>query len=191
MTSVQVFKLMGNPDKYRGFLQVYSEDKPEDMWKQTMAGRCIRQGCKPFGESYSPLPLELDDAGKKKKPMGDLSMWLMPFMVLSSRARDALQDILSSRGEFLEVISPVPGYVGFHVLRCVEGSVDMERSVCTTYDNGAVVVRKPTFYEKKIQDEHIFMIPEAPTSIFVSPLFKERVVASKLEGFDFTEMPVI
>jgi hypothetical protein len=110
---------------------------------------------------------------------------MAPFLILSERAVNALKDVLAPAGELLTIDAPVPGYAGFHVMRCLRECVDLDKSTYTRYDNGSIVVRKAAFVAAKVQDEHIFVIPEAPTSVFVSDAFKTRVEGSKLKGFVF------
>ena len=111
---------------------------------------------------------------------------MAPFIILSERAYIVLKDILDTRGELLPVQAPVSGYTGCHIMRSIADSIDLEKSVYTRYDSGNILVRKPVFFAHKVQDEPMFVIPEAPTSIYVSDKFKRQVEANKLTGFDFS-----
>jgi hypothetical protein len=189
MNSTHVFELRGEPDRYPGFVQVFIDQK--EPWKEIIASRCLEAGAKPFGSSYTPVPLVFDNEGRKKNVVGDLSFRLAPFLILSDRARKALESFLSPVGEFLEVAAPVAGFIGYRVLKQITDCIDMESSVYTKYDNGSILVRKPVMYEPKVHEADIFWTRETASSIFVSQAFKDAVVQAKLKGFDLSrEIPL-
>jgi hypothetical protein len=136
-------------------------------------------------QEYEVVTLEFDNAGRKKNLVADLSLRMAPFIILSERAYIVLKDILDTRGELLPVQAPVPGYTGYHILRSIGSSFDLDKSVYTRYDGGHILLRKPAFFAHKVQDEPMFVIPEAPTFIYVSDEFKRLVEANALTGFDF------
>ncbi|NHZ90100.1 hypothetical protein F2P45_13900 [Massilia sp. CCM 8733] len=189
MNSTGIFKLLGDSDKYPGFLQTYLTST--EQWEEDIASRCAKLGAKPFGPDYTPVPLEFANRRKKRKAVGDFSFRLAPFLILSETARNALNEFLSPVGEFLEVDAPVEGFIGYRVLLHICDCVNLEKSDYSRYDNGNILVRKPVLYEEKVANAHIFSLPEAPTSVFVSQKFKDAVESAKLTGFDFTtEVPL-
>jgi hypothetical protein len=193
MKSTCIYELRGESDKYPGFLQVFVRQLPKsDSWKEDVGIQSLTLGSKPFGDEYLPVPLVFDNDGRRKNVAGDLSCRLQPFLVFSNKAKQALELFLSPKGEFLEVAAPVPGFIGYRVLNQIDGCIDMELSTYTKYDNGKVLVRKPTMYESKVRGLDIFSIPEMPSSIFVSQAFKDAVVKAKLKGFDLSkEIPLV
>ena len=194
MTTPKIYRLRDQVDKYPGFLQLFEniEFNP-DRWKEHISMRCIMRGPVPFNGEYKPVPLQFNNEGKRKKfVLSDICLNMDPFVIFSEKARKALEAFLSPVGEFLEVIAPVPGYIGYRVLVQIDNCVDLEKSDYTKYDNGNIWVRKPTMYEAKVRGQHIFAIPEAPTDLFVSEDFKEAVTLAKLKGFDFSkEIPLV
>ena len=93
MNSTHVYELRGEPDKYPGFVQVFLDKK--EPWKEIIASRCLAFGAKPFGSAYTPVPLQFDNEGRKKNVVGDLSLRLALFMIVSDKARRALDGFLS------------------------------------------------------------------------------------------------
>ncbi len=138
MSSPHIFELRGEPGRYPGFLQKYLTE--EERWKEAIAGRCLALGTQPFGDSYVPVPLVFNNEGKKKNVVGDICLSLYPFIILSEKARLALDSFLSPAGEFLEIAAPVPGFTGFRVLRQINDCVNLELSKYTQYENGAILV---------------------------------------------------
>jgi hypothetical protein len=189
MKSTHVFELRGEPDRYPGFVQVFIDEK--EPWKEIIASRCLEFGAKPFGSSYTPVPLEFDNEGRKKNVVGDLSFRLTPFLILSEEARRVLDPFLSPVGEFLQIAAPVPGFIGYRVLKQIDGCINMELSIYTKYDNGNVLVRKPVMYEQKVREADIFSTRETASSVFVSQKFKDAVLQAKLKGFELSrEIPL-
>lgn len=184
MSSTAIFELRDDSDRYPGFLQVYLTEK--ELWKETIATRCLELGPMPFGTSYAPVPLEFNNEGRKKNSVGDICLNLAPFIIFSEKAKLALDRFLAPSGEFLEVIAPVPGFFGYRILKYVDDCIDMKLSQYMQYDNGAIDVRKPTMYEARVKELEIFTTPNTLSSIFVSSAFRDAVVKAKLKGFDFS-----
>lgn len=194
MSTTQVYELRDEPDKYPGFLQVFESYEPDPQrWKEHMAKRSLARGSEPFGTDYKPVPLQFNNEDKRKKNVaGDICLSMQPFIIFSDKARQALDAFLSPVGEFLEVAAPVPGFVGYRVLKRLEGCIDMERSVYVQADNGKVMVRKATMHETKVRGHDIFAVVESPTGLFISESFKAAVEAAKLKGFNFSrDVPLV
>lgn len=194
MSSTHIYELRGEPDKYPGFLQAFTKDPPDQTsWKEDVGIRSLERGSEPFGADYTPVPLEFNNEGKRKKNVaGDICLSMQPFVIFSDKARQALDAFLSPVGEFLEVAAPVPGFVGYRVLKRLEGCIDMERSVYVQADNGKVMVRKATMHETKVRGHDIFAVVESPTGLFISESFKAAVEAAKLKGFNFSrDVPLV
>jgi hypothetical protein len=166
-------------------LQANLKDPPdEDSWKDDIGRRCLDQGTEPFGEDYVPISLEINNEGRRKKYIfGDLCLSMHPFIVFSEKARQVLSSFLNPVGEFLEVAAPVPGFVGYRVLKHLEDCIDMENSTYTRYDNGNVLVRKATMFESKVRGHDIFAVSAAIGGLYVSDAFRQAVEAAKLKGF--------
>ena len=186
MKSPLIYQLKGDSNKYPGFVQVYADGKHNELWKQGIGRRSAASAGKSMRQEYELVMLEFNNAGRKKNLVADLSLRMAPFIILSECAYIVLKDILDTRGELLPVQAPVSGYTGYHMLRSIGDSIDLDKSIYTRYDSGNIMLRKPVFFAHKVQDEPIFVIPEAPTSIYVSDQFKRQVEANALTGFDFS-----
>jgi len=184
----QVFELRGEPDKYPGFLQSFESDTTDPQgWREVIAMRCAALGAKPFGSDYKPVPLEFNNEGRRKKNVvGDITLSMRPFIVFSAKARQALDTFISPVGEFLAVAAPVPGFIGYRVLKYLDDCIDLERFTCTKYENGNVVVRKATMFESKVRGHDIFAVSNVLGTLFVSDAFKTAVVSARLTGFDLS-----
>lgn len=194
MSANQVFELRDEPDKLPGFLQVYSTNKPDsETWKEDIGIRSREFGSRSFGANYKPVLIEFNNEGKRKKnSVGDICLSMRPFIIFSDKARQALDAILSPVGEFLPVAAPVPGFVGYRVLKHLNDCIDIERSMHTKYDNGNVLVRKATMYTAKVRGHDIFAVSNAVGGLFISDAFKAVVELAKLKGFDFSkEVPLV
>lgn len=194
MSLTHVYELRSDPDKYPGFLQAFKKDPPDqDSWKEDVGMQSLSLGSASFGSDYTPVPLDFNNEGKRKKNVvGDICLSMHPFIVFSDKARQALDAFLSPAGEFLEVAAPVPGFIGYRVLKHLDDCIDMERSTHTKYDNGKVMVRKATMYETKVRGYDIFAVLNSQAGLFVSEAFKAAVEAAKLKGFNFSrEVPLV
>jgi hypothetical protein len=188
-----IYEFLGDPDKFPGFLQTgFKEPSDENSWKEHIGIQCGEKGSEPFGVGYVPVLLEFNNEGRRKKNVvGDICLSMHPFVIFSDKARETLDAFLSPAGEFLEVAAPVPGFVGYRVLKHLDGCIDMENSTYTNYDNGGILIRKPTMYETKVHGHDIFAVSTTIAGLFVSEAFKNAVLAAKLKGFSFSrEVPL-
>lgn len=186
MSAMHIYELRAQPDRYPGFIQMFDSYEPDpERWKEHMAARCLDRGSLPFGADYEPVKLEFNDEAKRKNVAGDICLSMQPFVVLSERARTVLDAFLSPVGEYLPVIAPVHGFIGYRVLERLAGCVDLDHSTYVQADNGKILVRKAAMYGSKLGGHHLFAIPESPTGLFISEEFKQAVESAKLKGFDF------
>lgn len=189
MNSTTIFELRGEPDRYPGFLQIFRTEN--ESWKEDIATRCLTLGGKPFGAGYVPVPFEFDNEGRKKNIVGDICLRMNPFIILSEKARLVLNDFLAPAGEFLEIATPIRGFIGYHVLREIHDCVNLNLSKYMEYDNGAIIVRKAVMFEAKVRDLDVFSVANTQAGVFVSKRFKDAVLAAKLKGFDWSrEVPL-
>lgn len=68
--------------------------------------------------------------------------------------------------------------------------VNYEHCVIHRFPTGRFLeFKKIVFFEERVAEQHIFKVPEESKSyVFVSDQFRERVLNSKLKGFDFIEV---
>lgn len=193
MNTNHIYEFRGDPDKFPGFLQTgFKEPSDENAWKEHLGIQCGEKGSEPFGADYVPVPLAFNNEGRRKKPVvGDICLSMKPFVIFSDKAREALDVFLSPAGEFLEVAAPVPGFVGYRVLKHLDDCMDMENSKYTQYDNGGIAIRKPVMFEAKVREHDIFAVSTTIAGLYVSHAFKKAVFSAKLKGFSFSrEVPL-
>lgn len=142
-----------------------------------------------FGHRWSPIQLELWEAEypeqEKKKPVADFMTCGLAIKVMSQNAKDSLEFLLSSQVELLPFQTPVGSYYGLHVnyVDCL----DLPRVTAKYFSDGRVMrVERYAFYWKKLENIHIFRLPELGLSrLFVSDEFKQIVEKKGLTGLEF------
>ena len=164
----------------------FIENCPDD---QESIMSIARRYWQPF-ENYKPVTLELwrSDTGKKNYRF-DFSDMLNPFWVFSEKAQKALEPILTSRGQFLEIItdSKRKKFIGYYPTNVYpKGILDLEHSQYDVYPQG-LLIKKAVLLKDKIPDEYIFTIEEDISRIFVTEKFKQLVEEHELIGFEFSE----
>jgi len=172
---------------YCSFIQNYPKGE------RSIIGRSMMQDWKPFEENYHPISLELrsNDSGKKNYQF-DFSGALNPFFIISEAALDKLDDVLTSRGQVLPVIteSKRKKFFGYYPTNSLSGCFNRDKSVYRVAERG-LIIEKSVLIAKNITDEYLFSIEEDISRVFVTDKFKQRVEEAGLLGFDFSvEIPL-
>lgn len=140
-------------------------------------------------ENYIPVKLNLmKNYNNKKNYNFDISLFLSPFIVLSDKTKCFMEDILESRGQFLEVIteSKRKKFIGYYPTNVLKGCFDFKRSIFREAENG-LIIDKPVLLKEFITDKYLFTIEEDISRIFVTDKFKKIVEENNLIGFEFSE----
>lgn len=58
MKSPLIYQLKGDPNKYPGFVQVYAEGKPDELWKQGIGRRSAASAGKSMRDDYEVVTVE-------------------------------------------------------------------------------------------------------------------------------------
>lgn len=182
---MKVYSLHADMEKFSIFLW---KDKGGGYDENFIIQMGRRDG-QPFGASYTPqeFMLERSDTGKLNYKM-DISTFTSSFIIFSEKAVAIFKEILEQTGEILPIITPSKQktFFGFHPTLRLKNCVNWEESIYTEYPNGKRQLRKIVLLEDALPETSLFMIEEAPTTVFVTDIFKKLVEKSDLKGFDFS-----
>ncbi|MCM0759876.1 hypothetical protein M7775_15055 [Sporomusa sphaeroides DSM 2875] len=107
--------------------------------------------------------------------------------VLSPRAISVLQELVGDTVEVLPLICSSGEYYVINVLDVVD-CIDYEKAEFKRYEHSGRIMRfiKYAFKSECIKGKHIFKIVDEPVRRpFVSDEFRNKVIESGLEGFEF------
>lgn len=112
-------------------------------------------------------------------------MWFLGITV-DKKAKNILAPLIDHSVEFLPLITSVGEYwvINISVIDCL----NVNDSVVRKFKEGRIMdVTKYAFYEEKIKNVHIFLIPELLSiSVFVSDEFKQIYEENGLTGLLFS-----
>lgn len=162
-------------------------------WKEyteSIIDIAIWQGWKPIDTSKIETPcfeLLKSDTGKKNYKF-DICSSSEPFLIFSEQAIEALSDILTPRGQFIDIKtdSKRKKFVGFYPLNPLSDILDKEKSDINIQTENTILYNNIFFIEKNITDDYLFSLSESYGNVFVTDKFKKRVEDAGLVGFDFS-----
>jgi len=141
---------------------------------------------KSIARTWNPIDVVVDVENK----IGD-SLYLFPGgPVFSERAVEVLWEFLEDKAEILPIKFTKGNYFIINTTNVLQ-AVDIERSnVIRFQSSGRIMMFESIeFIKEKVVNQSIFKIIELPKSlVFVSDLFKEKVMKNNLSGFKFTEV---
>jgi hypothetical protein len=109
--------------------------------------------------------------------------------VFSSRAVSVLNDILLGNGEILPLSCSEGEYYAFNVTTFIdaldESNSEVERFKC---DGRIMQINKYVFLGDGLGGATIFKIPESRMNIFVTDIFRKKVIDNGLTGFKFVNV---
>jgi hypothetical protein len=172
---------LSNTDDVQLLVQTSKETAAD--YDELMALRAHRQGSLRFGTEYSPVELLAD--GPKKFKKTDISITgLSPFIVISERARFALSNFLDPVGQYLDVQSPWPGYIGFHSTVVLRDCVDFEKSTYVNYAGGPVI-RRAVLKNSITGGHNVFKVEHLEANVYFSEEFRAAADSAGLVGLKF------
>jgi len=134
---------------------------------------------------WQPPPLTI--LGKSKR-LRDFVSWMLCAPVISERAADSLEPVISSHVEFLPLIElRRKRYFAVNVLSMVD-CLDREKSDIQYSSTGAdrmVSVHRAFFLSRQAVKVPIFKLPYWPAQVFVTRPFVDVVIANGLRGAAF------
>lgn len=114
--------------------------------------------------------------------------------IISEKAKGVLEPLVGNNVEFLPLIHKTTNekYYAIHVL-CVLDALDINNTIFEKLSSGLIIgCEKFVFTPDVIQNEVIFKVYVNkrihPTAVFVSDEFRNVVLESDLEGFEFVEV---
>jgi hypothetical protein len=109
----------------------------------------------------------------------------------SSRAVEALRQMLVANGELLELISDTETRYFLYNILTISDALDRSESICDFWCDPPTTATEIDFFafdSRKIAALSIFRIRELPMSVFVTSAFAEKVDFFGLNGFAFRKV---
>ncbi|RTE02241.1 imm11 family protein [Paenibacillus whitsoniae] len=115
--------------------------------------------------------------------------WISGIPVFTDHAVQILNDFLEGIVQILPLEHNSKKLNAINVTNLVD-CLNVDRSVIRSAANGIIIqIKKYTFFQEPLLNQHIFKIPQQKSApVFVSDQFRERVIETKLRGFEFTEV---
>lgn len=146
-----------------------------------------RIGKEPVAGRLPPIPVEWLPETRRRKTC-DFPIFRTTLKCPSRRARQALGDLMTPNGEWLDLVGLDEEYSAFHCLRevdCLDTDVlEAEERGNPLFSFGSARY-VPTFRKVSLQAHHFFRIPQSTNKFFVSAEFARRYSESNLVGLDF------
>lgn len=166
---------------YMRFTQTYTHENGFPISGQFDKGQSI-------SSSWQPATME---ANTSQGPLSDFPVRPMGPPILSCKAWNVLQPLISGAVKALPVETPSGTYLALNVLDIID-CLDYEKSEFTYYPasmNGGIHrMVKCQLDPSLIGGRPIFKIPERMTQAIVSEEFKDKVTSASLKGLDFSQV---
>ncbi len=179
-----IFRLRRDVQPY---LPLTMLDEDDTSW------RLLREP-RPLLKTWQPLSLrfvteEEHDCDPPKGYARDSDCpWVLGalLMVMSERAKGAVDDLVSPYVEWLPLIVEGRPYFAMHVLNRLD-ALDVERSDVKWFEAGGIMkVEHFVFKRDVVEGECVFTMDEpSPFDIFVNEQIVNRINESSLKGFEF------
>ncbi|MGM7703481.1 imm11 family protein [Pseudalkalibacillus sp. Hm43] len=163
----------------------FSNEEASDIFRDNFRGE-------PMKQNWTPIQVERYKDGVESDFPDGLSI----HPVFSEKAVRVLNELLNENVELLPLLteSGEREYYAINVINVLD-CIDERHSEVERFRNGKIMeYTKYAFQKDVIKEENIFKIVDHEkkiifsTKVFVSDLFRERVLESGLKGFDFIEV---
>jgi hypothetical protein len=136
---------------------------------------------------WTPPPIRIQG---KSKGLRDFVSWMLSAPVVSQRAKEVLEPLISPYVEILPLIQ-LRGkqYYAINVLRLVI-CLDRKRSnieYSPTDPSGIIYLGETFFLKGRLEDVPLFKIPETRGEVYVTRPFVDLVIKNKLAGAAFAD----
>ncbi|MCD5995952.1 AHH domain-containing protein [Pseudomonas sp. CDFA 602] len=176
----QFFEPFSN-ERYQSF--IFEEALKDIEWKDSSAPLLQESFGRALNEKLKPLSVIPNPEENKKNKIADISLLgANSIIILSSSAREHLEENLNPYGEFVPLKEQNSPYVGFHVNVVLSDSIVWEKSKYRETANGYKIIYKPTLDSSVAGDRYIFMLEESTTRIYISDSFLADCKKFKLTG---------
>ena len=174
---MKIWELDADANNYDNF--DIADDEFEEFMEYGFDGKSIKDRWRPF---------RIENMDNVKK--GDIPSLFGSIPVFSERAVKVLREYLEDNAEILPLQHDGEKYFLINVTN-VQDCIDFENSEIKRFPSSGKIMRfvKYSFKEDVVKNQHIFKIKQYPRSIvLVSDEFRNKVLNSELEGFDFIEL---
>ena len=178
-----IFQWSGSEDSV-DYVGASEDDDKKLQWHDKIMGTPLV----PLADWEPPNVVQSIERGARKQP-GDAPMSRLVNLI-SKRASTVLKDIWDRHATLypLQVVDHKDEELFMVVAHTVLDCIDRTASTGPLQNYGPTpelfaYVEKWVFDESAIGDDDLFVLPDSPTSIFVSEQFKRRVAEAGLEGF--------
>jgi hypothetical protein len=120
--------------------------------------------------------------------MGDFPHFFGDVLLLSTRAKAILQDLMAPSGEFLEMKYGNESVYAFNVTNVIDVLDENKSEVKRFKSSGRIMsIERYEFIPHLLEDQVIFKIPQQKVRIYVTDKFVKRVNEHGLVGLEFVE----
>ena len=176
MLTMNIYEISNNCDIYDSLYYVNQEDSE-------IVDRVLGYGIyadRPFNQEWKPIAVRI----YPKQKRGDF-IGLPGTLGCNKQAYKILEPLIKNSVELLPLNCKEGNYSLIKVTDIVD-CLDYDNSTIDRFDDGRVMwVDSFAFYPEKIQNKHIFKIPELNAVYLVSQTFKNCVEIHGLEGLIF------
>ncbi|WHY79978.1 hypothetical protein QNH20_12895 [Neobacillus sp. WH10] len=179
---MKIWQLSCQCEKYE--ILSFMNDEDSDLFRENFRGV-------PMKETWIPIQVGTYKEGNES----DYPDGLLSPPVFSEKAVHVLGGLLQGKAELLPLYSTkYKKYYAINVVNVLD-CIDGENSEVKRYRTGSIMkYKKYAFVQQAIKGQDIFKIVDheekkiKKTSVFVSDLFRNKVLNSGLKGFDFIEV---
>ena len=158
---------------------VFKDGEDIHMWDGGFHGE-------PRGNAY-PIPKGERGQERIDGPLPDFTHFDLAYPTFSTRAREALDDLLTPHGEFaaIELDEPMR-YFAFNATTIVDVLDEARSEIARFRSGGVMAVDKHVLLDSITTLPPIFKIPQTRrNTTYVNEAFVQRAQASGLQGFRF------
>lgn len=141
--------------------------------------------------TYNPIVFKLyQNQNGVKNFKSDLFILNGALCILSPKASNALDIVLSNTGQYIDIVTPSKRkiYKGFYPNKNVfdDSIINLNKSVWTQEENGKLI-QKLVLNSNYPKNESLFVLKDEPMAVYVTDKFKDLVESNNLVGFDFSK----
>ena len=180
MHKIKYWIIRADSDKYRSFNSIGRNENNEI--EKVNCGYSLSENWFPENTAFYT-----DEKGKEnKKNIADFMRF--QGIAINEKAKTILAPIISDSVEFLPIITQIDSYwlLNISVIDCL----DQEKSQVKLYSSGRIMaVLKYAFYEERLPDTNIFVLPVG-IDVIITEKFKKVYDENKLTGLHFRDLPI-
>ena len=191
MRSEIVWIVRANSNQFRTFVKSKGSPDSIKLLQTLRTGKSLAEIWNPISlELYIGNPGESGEESEDRKPVPDLARGVIGICV-NAKARSILEPLIANRVNFLTLNTEVGAYYEMDVQQI--DCLDASKSIHKLLPSGKVLrVEKYSFHWDRLEDVHIFIIPELGRNpVFVSNRFRDIVERNRLKGLSYYPVPLV